>query len=332
MQDLEYNFIILLYVSRSGSTFLAKQIADASSDVVVIPESRYLRTIAAHSAYSKEYNAVKLASLILEDPRFSGFYIEKNTVEKTLLNCRTHKEAGMAMTQLIIKSMGYPNTTNVLIKDGGFINYIDAVQQLYPSVRFLHIQRDPRACINSLLNTPKAFIKGNTSMGWNDIVLCSTQYKKYIDKVNTLEAAGNNVTTVQYEALITNTEDVVSNTLQRFGLSVNSIKSRDERYHLRKQESEIHKNVHKSAQKTRTDAWQTELKKWEKIYIEHELAAFIATPSVTPTKSELRRAKIRAKKNHFIASVKLNTHRVERYVLSGNFDLLLLKLKSRLSR
>ena len=101
----KYNFIFLLHVSRSGSTYLSRLLAENCGDLAVISETNYFRILIAHKKIYKEYQPDKLVSLIVEDPKFKGFNFSKSELLERLQKCDNHKQAIFSVTNMILEKM-----------------------------------------------------------------------------------------------------------------------------------------------------------------------------------------------------------------------------------
>ncbi len=324
-----FNFAILLYVSRSGSTYLGRLLAENCKDLAVIPESNYFRILIAHQKLVGKIESNQIAKLLLEDPKFQGFQISKGELVEILQKCTTHKEAILAITNRILKGRGSADFKAVLIKDGGLVDFIPEIISQFENSKIIHIHRDPRACINSLLHSPKAFLKGKSSMGWDDIELCAKQYKAYIGKIQSLKSQQVNIFSLGYENLLENNDEGVHSVLEYLNLNPSAEDKRKTENYLRKEESRIHQNIYREAQQDRATAWQQELKSWERNYIEFKLKEFLPENLTKSNKRHLFSSLFKAKKNHVLGLYKLNLYRINRYLLKGNWDLFRLKLRMR---
>lgn len=332
MVKTEFNFILLLHLSRSGSTYLARHLAENCSDLAVISETNYFRVLLAHQKIHKKYQPKKLALLIKEDPKFKNFQFSDKEILEALQTCENHKEAIISITEMILHKLGVKGVMNILIKDGGLVDFIPEVTALFPNIKIIHIKRDPRGCINSLLHTPKSFNKGRSSMGWDDIALCVTQYQDFMAKINKIEGTGKTMLPVIYENLVADKEAVIKNAISYLELQPCAKDKNRSKNFLRKQEHIIHKNIYKPVQKERTTAWQYELKRWEIIYIESKLKAFIPEPTIKQNNFSAMVSLFRARINHIAGIFKLTVYRIKRYLLTGNLSMFFLKLKLRLAR
>lgn len=330
MVKSDLNFIVLLYVSRSGSTYLARLLAEKCEDLAVIPETNYFRILTAHQKVHKKYQPEKLAHLIMEDPKFKGFHISQSETLEILQNSNTHKAAIIAITKRILFGLGMEDVKNVIIKDGGLLDYLPEITAQFENTKVIHIQRDARACINSLLHTPKAFHPGKSSMGWNDIELCTKQYARYIKKINTITISSDNFLALNYENLVDNVPQTLKKTIAFLGLKLSGEdKSRTKNY-LRKEERPIHSNIYRHSQRNRKNAWQQELKKWEIVYIEKKLKTFLPkTTEYSIYGLGVSYTKARAK--HVVGMAHLTHYRIKRYLFKPNLSLFYLKLKLRLA-
>lgn len=328
----EFNFILLLHLSRSGSTYLARHLAENCSDLAVISETNYFRTLLAHQKIDKKYQPKKLALLITEDPKFKSFQFSKKEILEALQNCENHKEAIISITEMILYRLGINGVTNILIKDGGLVDFIPEVVTLFPNIKIIHITRDPRGCINSMLHTPKSFNKGKSSMGWDDIALCVSQYQDFMVKINKIEGAGIAMLPVIYENLVSDKNAVIENAINYLELLPCAEDKNRSKNLLRKKELIIHKNIYNPEKKERVSAWKHELKRWEIIYIESKLKAFIPEPTIKKNSFSLIFSVLRAWINHIAGMFKLTVYRIKRYLLIGNLSMFFLKLKLRLAR
>ncbi|MDP2693039.1 MAG: sulfotransferase [bacterium] len=328
----EFNFILLLHLSRSGSTYLARHLTENCSDLAVISETNYFRTLLAHQKIHKKYQPKKLALLITEDPKFKSFQFSEKEILKMLQTCGNHKEAIIFITEMILYKLGIKGVANIVIKDGGLVDFIPEVTALFPNIKIIHIKRDPRGCINSMLHTPKSFNRGKSSMGWDDIALCVTQYQVFMAKINKIEGEGIPLLTVIYKDLVTDKEAVIKNAISYLELQPCAEDKNRSKNFLRKQELIIHKNIYNPEKKERVSAWKHELKRWEIIYIESRLKAFILKPTIKKNSFNLMYSVLRAGINHIAGMFKLTVYRIKRYLLTGNLSKFFLKLKLRLAR
>lgn len=327
----KYNFIFLLYVSRSGSTYFSRVLAENSKNLTVLPETNYFSNILSHFKIFKKYDAKSVSNLIFEDPKFRLFDISKHTLDATLNLCSDYMQAIQAVTKNIMEKEGIRHLENILIKDGRLVDFLEEIEILFARPKILFIQRDPRGCINSLLHSPKIFIKGNSSMGWNDIEMCCNSYETYLQKINSFSGKYP-IFKLSYETLIKSEGETIHNTLQYLGLSSVVSKNKIEGSFIRKQEKLAHKNVFDAADDTRISAWQKELKAWEIGFIEFRLSQFIPESSQMSKNTSLLVARIKAKAYHVFGLTRLNLYRINRYVFNGNFKFLFLKFKLKVNQ
>jgi len=330
MISVNYNFIFLLYLSRSGSTYFTKVLVEDCDSITILPETNYFRTILSHFKIFKKFDARCLSGLILEDPKFKAFNVSKENLINTLATCNNHREAIYVVTSLLLEKRNGLDTKNILIKDGGLVDFAEEINLLFADPKIIFIQRDPRGGINSLLHSPKIFVKGVSSMGWNDIEMCCNSYESYLKKIS-IQLKTIPYHKVTFESLIRNEKAIIEKTLVYLKLDAGSEKVEVDQSWLLGQETEAHKNVFEPADKDRIYAWKRELEDWEIKYIEFRLHNFIPLQTLINNRSNLTLARCRAKGNHFIGATRLNIYRGRRYFLGGNFNLLFLKLKLKLA-
>jgi sulfotransferase family protein len=322
----KYNFIFLLYLSRSGSTYFSRLLAENGKNLTVLPETNYFSNILSHFKIFNKYDAKSVSNLIFEDPKFRLFNITKESLDVSLILCDDYDQAIQEVTKIILEKEGLRHSENVLVKDGRLIDFLKEIKILFTLPKILFIQRDPRGCINSLLHSPKIFIKGNSSMGWNDIEMCCNSYETYLKKINNI-SENFQIFKISYEALVKSEAETIHDSLQYLELSLVDSKNSVAESFIRKQEKLAHKNVFETPDDARISAWQKELDAWEIEFIEFRLGQFIPETARTRIKASLSMARTKAKAYHVLGLARLNLYRINRYVFNGNFKLLFLKFK-----
>src|SRR5262245_10640639 len=197
-------FAFLIYVARSGSTLLARQLDAVSPDLLVTPE----------------WN-VPIAALRLGEPRLRGL-----DAEALLRFVRLDRQIGnldLDLSQLqavaasvvgagaraLVEALAAADAEKrgrspraVVIKNSDALWVADALFAEFPEAVFVHIERDGRAVVNSLIHTESSYDPGHP-MGRGDPLHCARLWTQYLYRVDTLRARmPERFLTVRYESFL----------------------------------------------------------------------------------------------------------------------------------
>jgi len=250
--------VLLLYISRSGSTFLSRQL-DGQPDISVSIETKVLQNLLEIQGSGPASPDERIDALDQLDFRFKrlvpDFRILKDSFE-------TAKGAPEQAQAILASHFGESNGSEVwVVKCNMAMPWLDALAKGYPKLKFLHIVRDGRGVLNSKLNTKRVYKSGNMAA---EVFSPASRWRLYLETVDKLDAAyPGRVHEVRYEALVTDVEGEISRIREFFGLPREGLKCEqagsDYSDKIPEQERSLHANVAKGPQTEFLDKWRTSL-------------------------------------------------------------------------
>lgn len=252
--------IHLVYFPRSGSTFLASML-ETHPDISVSVESGFLKYLSLLKP-----DQLFDADFIIEDMRKSDRGFANLIKDNSCLDyCR----------DFIKKNINYYDVANAILschfgetdKSKAWVvkslrcgRHIPLIANKMPQVKFLHIYRDGRATLNSLLKTNKVY--GSGAMA-EEPLTWSIHWGRWMRFVSQLSSNSSiQICHVQYEKLVQDPQkeldrifDFIGVKRSRFGENNLS----DYRSRIPALEASLHPNVGKEPLLDRQYMWQSEL-------------------------------------------------------------------------
>ena len=261
--SMRFNFLV--YAGRSGSTLLASCLA-AKGGLLVMPEFRLVSFLLARGDSSvRRMTRRSLGELMAIDIQLR----ETLGFGKAQLETLARRNAGEGIRRLIediVAAYGQkvgraPGV--VVLKAGDALYHHDRLVEVFPEARFVHIVRDGRGVVNSLLRTPRAFYE-NEDMGRGDVYHCARSWSRHLQYIEHIaEMRDVQLAEIRYEALLTSEQEVVAH-LYRF-LDVSPVDMGSSPFAVGPSERLIHPLLHDEPSIRRARAWQQELKRWHGI-------------------------------------------------------------------
>jgi len=246
----------MLYVSRSGSTLLSNRIAQAASNVLVLPEIDILEPLLNIEPNIVKMKTSAIAHLLSSDPRWQNIKISNAVLIKIIDKHRRHgvKKIFLGMIEYLQAKAGR-QVNYVLIKKGSNLYRVPEIKRLFKDTVIIHIYRDPRAVANSLLSNERPNRPGHI-MGRGDPVYIARQWSKYTNKAELVSDIS-----VRFEDLIMNEKSVVQRILKGVSLDYTSESSDYSNlpYINKKERDGIHKLVFREADLERVSGWKNEI-------------------------------------------------------------------------
>lgn len=255
--------IILNYIDRSGSTFLANQLS-RYPDVLVFPEAGFFSGWLLKNPQQK----FKVDDFL--DKRISILLEEKNQLDlwqlKELVNRNWSKETAnidVFLEMLRIYAEKYNNNAGIWVfKQPNMLTFMENNKELTVpgfEIKYACILRDPRAVFNSQLKASRDF--PNLSFYKNPLVAAYT-WLYFYNKAKSF-SGNSNFYTVYYEQLIRQYKEEFSAFMIFMGLNVNSnlyIQKGKLFELLSETEKSLHSKINDEPDILRIDAWKEELK------------------------------------------------------------------------
>lgn len=272
---------VLIYCARSGSTFLANQISKDRAGVVVVPEFRTPNLLLWRGeAEVRALDAEGLAALFRRDMQFSNLGLSEDETARlcATLAGRSRGEILEGLLDAFRTRHGLPGA-HFLVKNGGLAFQADALREALPEADFLHIQRDPRGVVNSMMTTRTVYSYGGPMAG-GDPLKAAELWLRHRAATRAIRAP---VASLRYEALMTDPASAAKTLDALFGPpegeatpapAAEAVVSEKER--------SLHKLVGKSADRGRTEAWKTAIAPRTGMAIEALLGAALVEEGYAP--------------------------------------------------
>ncbi len=206
--------VFLLYVNRSGSTFLASQVARYDGMAVSVESSFLCSLLARGISVVRNQTELKSAiDVVYDDPSFQNWEIDKSE----LLNDLVARPLPMTVETLLRAILDhYPSTDgNInawLLKIPALSHYVPTVRSAIPGAKFIHVVRDPRAVISSQARSRSS----NTGMAMS--INPATSAARWRKLVRTLHGQhGPDFLEVRYEDLVTEYDRTIQTVIDFIG-------------------------------------------------------------------------------------------------------------------
>lgn len=245
----------LSYSSRSGSTFLAKRIAE-TGNILVVPEMQCPYLLLTRDPGSSVMPD-ELARLVANDPQIS-WPVARPDKPLTVAEAVRHLVGSYA------RSVGYVGT-DALVKLGGLPLIDQRARRHLPDLRYINVLRDGRAVVNSLLSTKSPYLGGGMSMGYGDPVWAARRWRDDVAaEMNLAMAYPAHVICVRYEELVSETEATIKSIFAQSGWQPGESAG----FQVHSEERAIHPNIDQPALDVRVGAWRGEMNRKDRIVVE----------------------------------------------------------------
>lgn len=247
---------------------LAHELAISSENLVVLPEFRLIEILLAEGdATVRNLDAHRLYALFLLDRQIKSLCL---TEDELFDVARETQGQGIRviMEELVSKvAMARRIRPDVaVIKLGSLASLYQDLAELFPEMVFMHVVRDPRAVVNSLLKSERPYFPGE-KMGRGDVVFSTLNWRKRVNQVAGLSRCSHMVLNVSYESLCRDRTAVIRKLLDALGAVPAWDMDRD-RFFVAESEKDIHALVGQQPDTSRIDSWQNELQRWKIVLIE----------------------------------------------------------------
>lgn len=280
---VEAKVVFLEYISRSGSTLLAKKL-DEFIDIGVSLEANYFKNIPRGEVnISSENNLEKILAILLKDEKIACWNLNKSALLKRLSKHTYPICSCVLLKELLAEYFHDKLYTTHIIKGCGAVLYSPSVDKHLIDSKIIFITRDPRAIFNS----QKKAINSLTDVAMNsDVVQFVRIYKKYYKKISKIKNQ-NYFHEIKYEDLLLKEDNEINKILSFLGAR-NKKNSSSNYYHkIPESQKHLHVNVKTDTNKVdRIDAWINELPKHEICFLERVLQKELLAYDYSPQKHQ----------------------------------------------
>jgi hypothetical protein len=176
------NFHFLVYVSRSGSTFLARQLSNRSAEILVMPEFNWpIWLLEIGDLATRSLNSNEILDLMKSDYQLANLDLSNQDLSEIVENGRDKGIKGLlAITAKKYATMTLRHDVScVILKKGEYLKHRKQLLRLFPESKFIHVIRDPRATVNSRIHNHRPHFP-QERMGRGDPLYCAREWKNYV--------------------------------------------------------------------------------------------------------------------------------------------------------
>ncbi|HHT9138482.1 MAG TPA: sulfotransferase family protein [Candidatus Wunengus sp. YC60] len=250
----------LIYNSRSGSTLLSK-LLDEHEDIGVTVESLFMiNLIRLKRWFEKSGDVEKLFHRLEKLDRFYNLQINFNDFIAYFDGRKKISSVAEGIIKTYFTREKHQSTVWV-VKDGVCGLYINQISAEMPHAKFIHIVRDGRAVLNSMIKSIDPYSKKPMS---SDTINHARMWKDMIVRVDLFkEKHPELVLEIQYENLISNTKEEIKRVRWYLGLeekiNTKNIVSLSYYDKIPQREKSIHSLAKDGTNPSRINAWEEEL-------------------------------------------------------------------------
>jgi hypothetical protein len=311
-------FGFLIYMARSGSTLFARHLDAVSPDLLVTPEwNAPLLALRRGDAWLRARDANSLSRFLALDRQIDNLELSNETLTEIAAACAGR--GARALVEALVTAHARQRRRApeaVVIKNSGALWLADELIARFPEARFVHVERDGRAVVSSLIHTESSYDPGRP-MGRGDPLYCARLWTEYLDAFDRLAARHpERVIRVRYEEFLAAPESVAARVREELaaglGVTLRPGTAGAGRFQVPERERLLHALVEKPPDAARAAGWQRELTRTEGIAVEwlerEHLAArgyaahFLANASeseVAQARKTEQRRHLRTSANHY---------------------------------
>ncbi len=249
-------FTFLVYAPRSGSTYFARRLAEAYPSVLVMPEFRlpeFLMT--AGDSRVRGMNRSDVARLLLADRQLKGSLGFTDELLRDLAEA-VHGKGIAGILDGVVRAYSDRPRSHTVLKLGRAAAFDSTIREVLPGSKYIHILRDGRAVVNSLLATQKVYYP-RENMGRDDVVWSSNIWNRHVDQVQHLQRnCPGRVITVRYEELVQDESGIMAELGPWFE---NGGMTPTREFMPGRTEGPLHRWIDADADLSRIDGWTKEL-------------------------------------------------------------------------
>ncbi|MFG0250515.1 MAG: sulfotransferase family protein [Phycisphaeraceae bacterium JB051] len=257
--DQSPRLIFLSYISRSGSTLLARLLSELPG-VEATLEANFPDGVFRPELIINEPDDIPSAlDRLYADPKFQGWQVSREALAQWLKSQNTPLRFAQILDGIL--KLTFPNRPHtILIKQDNAIWRTGALRQRYPDAHVLFVERDPRAVFNSQLKSMRS--DNGKPMATNPILnaIMFERARKIIHQHAQMPWFYH----LQFEALVSQPQQTLQNLCQHFDINMDDTTQDADsqtsyQQRIPEQQRHLHTIVDQAPKQQRAEAWQTEL-------------------------------------------------------------------------
>lgn len=260
----------MIYDSRSGSTLLARKLAEELKDVAVTPEIGFDSLLRREENEFSQSMALAVVQELYRSGDFRNIGVEQGDMVAAVRQlAKPITAAGLiqCFIQMWLRATG-KQAAHVVVKNGTHAKYWRSIKRIWPdTARIIFVFRDPRAVVNSKLRTVRPY-HSHEVMAWGGPLLAAWRWKTYSLQMRHAASVGVRVLDVKYETLLASPDAELEKLAAFIGTDRVEGKTVGE-YEIPAAEQKIHTLVTSGEiRKERGEAWMHELSAFDRGVIE----------------------------------------------------------------
>jgi hypothetical protein len=269
----ELRFAFLVYLGRSGSTYLSRQLDGASQDVLVTPELNFI--VSAALAGDPAIRALApdaLVRFVRHDLQIANLDLPDDELDALVRGCAGRGVRALAETLVRAHAQKRGRDPRIaVIKKSVAHLAARKLEAVFPEVVFIHVRRDARAVVSSLIHTESVYDAG-VPLGRGDPVHAARLWVRQLDSVAELaRREPGRVIEVAYESLIRAPAEtlaaLVAELAAKSGVPLRGA-ANDAGFLVPERERGLHRLVTQDPVEARTEGWRSELGRANGIAVE----------------------------------------------------------------
>ncbi len=250
----QVHLAFLLSDSRSGSTFLARNLHEKIQSVVVTPELNMNWAIQLINAGSNNSDAIVAA---LHKGRFFEALGQSSDGFASELKANDFATAIRSRMTKFSETTDKTEIKWVLVKKGHHAMQVKSLHNLFPEAKFICLHRDPRAVYESKMRTVRPYLTDET-MAWSGIAGTTFRWRQYTRRLFEIEENLCGVR-VRFEDLSHDLLGNIEKVAHALSASLNDGVSAN--YKIASKEVSIHDSAHKpNIDRASTEKWRFSLR------------------------------------------------------------------------
>lgn len=263
--SMSFRLAFLLYVNRSGSTYLST-LLDGKAGICVTQELGYVARI-LESGRGDAIEAGEMSDLprdIATEPQFMDTGISMGAVKNVLYPGQPRRAAIEAITGLYLQQCvpGVKEARLVVVKGPRLMFHVGRLQQLFPEASFIHVVRDVRGVYASQRNNER--IDGRRMA--DSLLACGQDWRRKVVRI----LGDSRVHHVRYEDLLSDAEGSLRTLVAELSpgspdLAAGVLATPSTSYvgRIGQSQKHLHGNTGRSPLVSRAEAWRGEISEVE---------------------------------------------------------------------
>jgi hypothetical protein len=266
----------LIYANRSGSTLLSAQLSKRIDPdrLLVIPEFRLIEFLfELGDVKARQLKPSSMRSMVADDRQITANLGLRP--EELMAVLRPTVGGGIAakleaILRAYMRRNSLPGEPEVVMwKWGDAATYVYAIKPVFPDARFVHVIRDGRGVVNSLLTTESPYFPGE-NLARGSTLYGAHHWKSSLRRNTRPRQAGLDLIDVRYHDLVRAPEEVCRVVGRFLGLEAEPVgEPAEPTFRVSTTEQGIHPLVNESPVSERIAGWERELDPWRRYVVEH---------------------------------------------------------------